>query len=324
MTMELLPFKQVRWLGQAVWRWEGTLENLEASLPSFTRLPMTFEHALNEYLDLIVREPMPNDDRRVPVATVSKRYALIQHTDAAAWLCAAFEKQRWDKNATPVTVWLSEYGERMRAEVNLPIEPVTVREGDVIRSRVLLLNSVDRSRAFELALQWERLVCKNGLTIWNGDRLRKVHHLDWMSSHSPVEFLAERLPRSRQLVEGVRCFVEVPVDEKKLRDWIDEVVAKEWGRPRAARLWSILKTGHDGAVGRTSNDWPASRLEVVRGDKVPGAVVPAGSAYDIYQGLLWLAGNQRSLEQREELLNSIADLMGKLLPPEQSSILSAA
>lgn len=323
MNMERLPKDELRWLGQAVWRWDGNLEGLEAALPVFAIEPLVYEHALNEYLSLIIREPVANDDRRVPVSTVSKRYALIQHRDAAGWLRAAFNDQGWNQESTRVTLWLSEYGERMRAEIVLPTEPVQVRKGDIVGARVLLWNSVDRSRAFELAIQWQRLICLNGMTIWNGDRLRKVHHLDWMSNHSPLKFLIDRLPRSKQLVEGVRALLEVEMTPETLRKWADKEVAKGWGRPRAARLWHILTTGHDCAVGRASNYVAATHLDVVPLGAVPGSEVPARNAYDVYQALIWLAGNERSIEQREVLLGDVVDLMDKLAPKGSISALSA-
>jgi hypothetical protein len=59
-----------------VLRLDAPLGELEALLPTFSQKPLTHGHALNEYLDMIVRNPIPTDDREVPIATVSKRYAL--------------------------------------------------------------------------------------------------------------------------------------------------------------------------------------------------------------------------------------------------------
>jgi len=188
--------KEMQWLGQSVLRLEGPLEEIRGSMPSFSRAHLTYENALNEYLDLIVRNPVPDDERSVPVATVSKRYALIQHREAIGWLSEGFARQDWDPAAIRATAWISDYGERMRTEITLPIDPLELRRGEKLGAHILLWNSVDKTRAFEIAIQWYRLICENGLTIWEEDRLRKVHHVNWMSATSPSNFLAERLPKS--------------------------------------------------------------------------------------------------------------------------------
>jgi hypothetical protein len=139
-------------------------------------VPESFQHNLRRY-HLIIRDPVPDDERAVPVATVSKRNALIQHQEAVHWLTEGFASQDWDPAKISATAWISDYGERMRTEITLPIDQLTLCEGETLGAHVLLWNAVDRTRAFEIAIQWCRLICKNGLTIWKEDRLRKVHHI---------------------------------------------------------------------------------------------------------------------------------------------------
>jgi hypothetical protein len=87
---------ETKWLGQLVLAFDGALSDLEGALPTFSRKQLTYGPALNEYLDLILRDPTPGDEREVPVATVSKRYALIQHRDAVHWIVSAFERMKWN------------------------------------------------------------------------------------------------------------------------------------------------------------------------------------------------------------------------------------
>jgi hypothetical protein len=140
MKRESLPPEEFQWLGQSVYRLDGRLSELESSLPQFSQEPCTYENALNEYVDLIVRESEPDDDRRVPLATVSKRYALIQHREAVSWMCAAFKEHEWKPDDVDANAWLSRYGERMRVLVPLPIEPVEIRVDDVIAAEIILWN----------------------------------------------------------------------------------------------------------------------------------------------------------------------------------------
>ena len=296
----------------------GPLADLPEELPTFTRERFTYQNALNEYLDMIVREPDGDDQRRVPVATVSKRYQLIQHTEAVIWLCDAFRKHGWEVTTIRGTVWLSEYGERMRVQVHLPDKEVAVAVNDTISADVLLWNSVDRSRSFELALRWERLVCTNGMTIATEDRLRKVHNADWMVRTSPVEFLNARLKSSElEMIASLQTLMEFPLIALTLHSWIDGEVAKQWGKFRAARLLHILNTGSDCAVGRTAEAKKPSELEVTPGERVPGAPDKAASVYDAYQALLWLAGKEKSVERQESLAEEAGSLAALLRPDSQ-------
>ena len=314
----ILPPADVQWLGQSVYCVTGPLGELSKALPAFSREKFTYANAINEYLDLIIREPEPDDERRVPVATVSKRYALIQHTLAVGWLCDAFKEQKWDVATVEGTVWLSEYGERMRIRVALPIKPIAVAVNDTISAEVVLWNSVDKSRSFELAIRWMRLICTNGLTIPVEDRLRKVHNVDWMSRVSPVEFLAERLPISEQQVTAsVRRFMICRPTRDGMKAWVDVKISGQWGKTRAARVLHILNTGHDCAVGRAAEAKAASQLEVTPGERVPGAPDRAVTAYDAYQALLWLAGKERSVERQESMADEASPLVILLLPEDQ-------
>src|SRR5262249_38146538 len=120
MSLQELDPAETRWLGQRVLRMDVPLLDLQKLLPTFSREYFTHEHALNEYLDLIVRNSTPDDDRSVPVGVVSKRYALIQHQDAVGWIAAAFEEANWSPSIAPAQALMSDYGERLRVAVTLP------------------------------------------------------------------------------------------------------------------------------------------------------------------------------------------------------------
>ncbi len=250
----------------------------------------------------------------MPLAAVSKRYALIQHRDAVRWTVEAFQQLGWDPANLRTQTLISDYGERMRVAVQTPTEPIDPGDGYALRADVLLWNSVDRSRAFELAIRWTRLICMNGLTIWDEDRLRKVHNVDWMASESPTEFLADRLPASRDRVVRMGEWLEVSARQDRLIEWANHKVAKQWGIIRAARLIHILLTGHDCAVGKPKKDQPASEVKIEPGNAVPGAQAPVANAYHAYQALLWIANTEPSLEKQDELLAKAVGLMRPLLP----------
>jgi hypothetical protein len=305
--------KQARWLGQHIFFAEGQLGELGPALPTFSRQALTHGPALNEYLDLIVRDAVPDDPRAVPVATVSKRYALIGHREALAWMDEAFAQAGWDPATLPVLVWMSDYGERLRVEINLPEAHVDPGDGFPLSVRIFLWNSVDRSHAFEIAFCWRRLICRNGLSIQTEDRFRKVHHIDWMSRASPVEFLRNRLPASRAGLSEMTRWLETKRSPGNLVRWADTRVARRWGVVRAARLAHILQTGHDCAVGRPLKDQRASQIPVVAGQAVPGAQAPVSNLYHAYQALLWIAGQEPAIDRQDELRDQAAGLIEPLL-----------
>ncbi len=316
MDRQQIVTDSTKWLGQPVVRLQGPLSALANEMPRFTRAPLTYGNALNEYLDLILREPEPNDLRRVPVATVSKRYALIQHADALDWLCEAYTEQNWDPKGIVATAWLSEYGERLRVQVSMPHAPVEMQASDVIKAELVLWNSVDRSRSFELAIRWVRLICTNGLTIGGEDRLRKIHNANWMNRTPALDFLRERLPRSAEVVAELRAWLEIRIAPEKLVEWINGPVATKWGKIRAARILHILRTGNDAAVGRSSEARKASELQVSSLHPVLGAPAGATDAYHLYQALLWVAGREESIEHQEALSDEAHRLVLPLLPTD--------
>jgi hypothetical protein len=314
MPWQRLDLNEIKWLGQLVHSFDGSLIDLEATLPTFSKKPFTYGPALNEYHDLIVRNPIPNDEREVPVATVSKQYALIQHREAVRWTVEAFQQLKWNPAKLRARTLISDYGERMRVTMQIPVEPVDPGDGYDLQPEILLWNSVDRSRAFELAVRWQRLVCSNGLAIWTEDRLRKIHNVATMASESPIEFLTLRLPASRDRMAKLGQWLNVSIGQDKLIRWANHQVAEKWGITRAARLIHILQNGHDCAVGKRINNQPASEVKVVPGNAVPGAQAPVRNAYHAYQALLWIANAEPSLDKQDELLAGALELMRLVLP----------
>ncbi len=78
--------KTVTWFGQPITTCRGTLAELRAGVPSFERTPFGPEGSQNEFLHTIVRKPIGEDKRFIPVATVSPQYDLVQHHEVFKWL----------------------------------------------------------------------------------------------------------------------------------------------------------------------------------------------------------------------------------------------
>lgn len=308
MIEEQLKPSELTWLGQRAVKTTGSLQSAIKRFPEFYREPF----GPNEYLDVIVRAPIDEDLRHIPVGTVSRRYALVQHAQVSSWLISAVSEIGFDAERLPAELFLSEYGERMRLCVRIPTINVDPGDGHDIALTVECQNSVDRSCALELRVTWRRLVCSNGLWVPEEDRLRKVHHLDWMNSKDAAEFLKERIQNSTGIRDVLQVWSRMPLTIKEIESWADHTLTKAWGPNAAARLCHIARTGFDGAVGRDTKSPPHARF-VSSDTKVPGACAPINSVYHLTQALSWIAGQRSAMEEQLARLDQIPRLVAPLL-----------
>ena len=68
-----------RWGRLPVYRRDISLADVQNFLPMFSRQPFANDNYENDFLDVISREPFGSDEGRYPIATVSKKYTLVQH-----------------------------------------------------------------------------------------------------------------------------------------------------------------------------------------------------------------------------------------------------
>ena len=140
--------EKVTWLGQTVSKQgEVLLGSIGAMLPRFNRKPF----GTNAYLDVITRRPFLGDDRFIPVESVSRSYVLVQHGAIVAALTKAVEKAGFSPEALPSDLMLSAYGERMHLDVRIPSFDFNPGDGHDMTHGVTCINSVDKSRALEIA-----------------------------------------------------------------------------------------------------------------------------------------------------------------------------
>jgi hypothetical protein len=306
-----LTTPDLTWFGYRASAAEFSLGEVDAVLPEFSRAPFAHGEAVNEYRDEIIRLPHGDDLRHIPVSTVSKRYALIQHREVFGWLRSGLKTVVGDDaDDLPVELVMSAYGERMRMRVVVPDIGIDPGDNYKLARTVEVTNSVDRSCALDVRLSWLRLICTNGLSEHEDDRLRKIHHLDWMNSNDPAEFLADHLKNSDFTETTLRQWMATPVEVKNLAAWADTAVAKAWGKTLAARAYHIARTGYDGAVGRSSLP---SQANVSSDQRVPGAPAPVETLYHLSQVLTWLAGRHRRIEDQQKMLEQVDDLLAPFL-----------
>ena len=302
-------YNELKWMGQRVTHKKDlSLEDVSKHLPSFDREPFQ----PNDYLDIIIRKPFGNDDRRIPVAAVSKRYALIQHHEFLDWLKDGVKCVGLEPEELPTEFWMTDYGERLRLRFKVSSKSFDSGDGHLMFLTAECFNSVDRSIAFEIRMVWLRLVCLNGLIVQERSGLRKIHDAVWMNRADPATFLADQLAHVDQRFKPFEDWIAHRVTLDRINAWADEFVAKTWTVEAAARTCYIARTGHDGMVLRPRGKvGPHERL-VTSEIEVPGAAVPAQNLFDLAQDLSWIASRRKSIEEQVDWVRSIPTLIDQL------------
>ena len=195
---------ELKWFGQRARLIRNlTLPGVVDHLPVFERR----KFGNNEYLDMIVRTPFQEDEREVPVGSVSKRYFLIQHRQLVHEICDGLSSIHIDPAKVPADLWISDYGERIRLRFRVSQRPFDPGDGYPLELSAECCNSVEKSCALEIRMSWLRLICMNGLSTTSEAVLRKIHDSVWMDRTEPGAFIQE------QLEKGDAYFDEI-------QDWI--------------------------------------------------------------------------------------------------------
>ena len=278
--MILKQHEILKWHGRKVLKGTGKIRELRREIPYFTTTEFRIDDGgVNEYLTLIVREPVeenqgyifPSDDQtelKIPVATVSKEYELVQHHDVVEALEAALlEANRLrirsislkllddvTKLLDDVTLTITKYGEQMRISFTLRDYKFDPGDGgEVILLRVNALNSVNKTTPLEVNLTWCSVNFMTDMLAPREERLKKIHRKSRTPLKSTItEFLQQQLCRASedirefkewQRTKVVRVLSKVRPSAVQIEHWINETVAKRWGIHAAARVYHIAKTG---------------------------------------------------------------------------------
>jgi len=308
----------LRWVNQPVSQIRCPLGEVGGHIPSFSREPLAKSGGVNKYMDLIFREPIGDDTCRMPVATVSPRYALIQHSQVYNWLRAALRDLFGDADNLIVDLYSSPYWERLQLAVWLPELDFDPGDGHPITVRLEMRNSVDRSCAFEVRFRWVRIICWNGLFDFDEARLRKIHHLDWMNRRDPVEFIRKQISCIPEVGAFYGELMATPVSIPKIYKWAEKELRPKWGVEAAARVCHICETGYDGLVQHVGRRKLEAHEYAVSSDKqVPGLTPPINNCYHLAQVLSWMAGRQQDVGFMDKRTRDIARLIRPLMSLDQ-------
>jgi hypothetical protein len=307
--------EKITWFGQKIDRsFDISIDSVLASLPQFSREPF----GSNNYLDVILREPFMNDGRAIPVASVSKSYALVQHSDIVKALGKALGDCHMETESLRADLMRSEYGERMCLEVRIPKFDFNPGDGHDMAMVVTCINSVDKSCALEITMQWKRLVCSNGMVRAERSNLRRIHNTDWLNAKNIEDYLKEEFaaaPGDQGVYDKWR---KSPLTIPAIEKWADEVLSQEWGVHAAARTCHIARTGYDGAVEDPFEKALPHEKKVTSVTEVPGSCAPVENIFHVSQILSWIASHRNTIEDRFVKTREIYDLVRPLVNPSKA------
>jgi len=294
------------WFGQTTKHYTGKIESLRQYIPEFSRSDF------NAYLDQINRHPLTETESPIPVATVSKQYALIQHHELIDAVASGLADLGFDPSSLPAELRLSDYGERMHLRLMLVNESFNPGDGNLLGIALNCLNSVDRSTSLELRISWFRLVCDNGMYLTDTDKMRRVH-LGSLDPKDIVEYLKSQIAEAEIDKERLTNWYQRPIEISQVEAWADDEVVRNWGVFLAARTCHISRTGFDGDVTVIPGKVRPSLREVSSKLRVPGANAPVTNVYHVSQVLSWLARDRNTVQDQFEKMMQIPALVNSLL-----------
>lgn len=301
--------RNMSWYGQKVDSYDCPLIDLPSTLPEFSR----HQFGVNEYLDVIVREPFGDDRREIPVASVSKKYALVQHAKVAQWLMHGVTAAGLVSETITVSVSASEYGERVMFWLQFPDSMFDPGDGHGIQQVLEVTNSVDKTTSLEVRMLWYRLICLNGMYSGVESVLRIIHSKNWMRHANVSQFITEHIDSIPAQIKKFQQWLEIPLDVTKIQAWVDKELSTIWGVQRAARFYSIVTTGFDGELDSITRHLPPASRHITHDWEVPGISAPVTNAYHAIQALSWIASRASSIEAERKLRRELVDLSESLL-----------
>ena len=304
-----------RWHARPVKYWRGRWPELCENTPHFKidEFKVSKETASNPYLKSVVRLPLTLFEAVVPVGVVSNTYALVQHHEVVRKCFEPIRKLGIDPETLDCELCLTELGESMALRVHLP-EGFSYTPKDNHRVDLCLecFNSVEGSSRLIVRFTWLRLVCTNGLLI----RETKVEvsdiHNQNIDLNKIVDFVDDGLCVVGEDVNRLNAWESHSVQLNQIEVWTNTILATEWGKKAACRVFHICLTGHDVDFTNPFARGEATEKPIVQTAKVPGASAPAENLYDVCQALAWVSNTYNSTEERLKHQSTISHMISRL------------
>ena len=311
------PQSNLKWDSRLVNEYGGNLIEISDFISVFKKEPFKLGTVENKHFDIVVNI----SDGNIPIATVSKSYSLVQHSEILKFISIAFENLGYDIDETECNLYLTEYGERMWLKIQFSkgrmFDP---GDGHVLIPQLHVRNSVDGNAPLAFELSWYRLICKNGLMCLDTETRFSKRHTKSLDSGLFVKYLNENISKIEEEKEVYRKWkqkeLNVDTNAEILQNWIDTTVSDSWGANDAERVYCILETGQDAKIrifGRekTEKNKDSYMISVSLEGNVPGAQ-PVENIYDVANALSWISSHQNSLQKEYKMMLQVPKMLKEL------------
>ncbi len=304
----------LKWDSRLVNEHKGNLVEIADYISVFRKQPFKVGGSENKHLDVVVN----TSDGDTPVATVSKSYSLVQHSEILEIITKAFENLGYNIDETECNLYLTEYGERMWLKIQfLKGYIFDPGDGHVLIPQLHVRNSVDGNAQLAFELSWYRLVCLNGLMCLDTESRFSKRHTMSLNPGLLIEYLNENISKIQREKEVYTKWkqkeLNADIDAEILQNWIDTIVSDRWGRSNAERVYSIIETGQDAKITRfkdkkTEENKDTYMVRISLEGNVPGAQ-PAENIYDVANALSWISSHQNSLQKQYKMMLQVPKML---------------
>jgi hypothetical protein len=153
----------------------------------------------------------------------------------------------------------------------------------------------------------------NGLRTNQSASLRKIHDAVWMNRQDLGDFVKEQVGSADVHFRAIQEWMNRRTDLDRIARWVDRVVADQWTKEAAARVYHICCMGFDGAAASVKPGTPAHEIPVSSDKPVPGACAPVRNAYHAAQALSWVASHRSTVDDQLAWAHKIHELIEKLV-----------
>ncbi|MFC1584677.1 DUF932 domain-containing protein [Fibrobacterota bacterium] len=307
------------WHGSPVTRVEGPIEKIRTLIPEFETRPFQLADNLggqtesNKHYQCIVKLPLTEKEKEVPVGIVSNQYKLVQHSKVLNTALEAIEQAGISHNQMLAYLRLSSYGERMALSLQLPPALNYAPTGDSpMALRLDCCNSVDGSTRFTAYLSWYRFSCKNSMALGIMEtKIRRIHNVN-LDVQDLGKVLQEGLINAESEKILFDKWRDIKIDTSQLSAWVNGEVRRKWGIKSAVRAYHIAKKGRDVNLMPPFEKGLPTEKKVKYGRPVAGIPAPAGDAFALSQVIAWLASHRREVQEEIDRIHDIPELMRDL------------
>lgn len=242
------------------------------------------------------------NDRGLPLSIVTKSYALIDNCDVVDSLTDALKHSGRDISIYPVEIYIGDGGAKFGLRIILSDIVCDPGDGHPVAGRLQVLNSVDRTIPFRLDMGHFRLICSNGLKVFEKTFDLFELHLNGRLNQARIdEAVSLGVAQLQEKGETFKLMLATEIPKGFTKDLLSKV-KKTWGQSEAKEISSALLGG------------------IYRGATVPGVDLPVTNLWQVYNILTWISGRSRNLAAQLKTSDAAHRILAEALSEHEISL----